>query len=171
MTRNEPMSAATRRLLQRKFAQRLSGLIAARFPDGPGRPGYGRIARDIREATGGSISGTYLWELATGRKRNVTLEQLDVLAEYFKVPPEYFLNEEVSGRLGGELELAAALDDERVRTLAVQAQGLSDATLDALLGMVREMRKLSGGDDARGLSCPHVPKGGAGAHSTGPEGL
>ncbi|MFK8843971.1 hypothetical protein [Streptomyces sp. Ac-502] len=75
------------RPLLRAFGQRLNELIAALHPDERKRPGYARLAKEIRETTGGAISGTYLWELATGKKRNVTLEQLDVLAEYFGVPP------------------------------------------------------------------------------------
>lgn len=54
---------------------------------------------------------SYLWELATGKKRNVTLEQLDVLAEYFGVPPEYFLSEDVAERVNSQLRLAVVLRD------------------------------------------------------------
>ncbi len=130
------------RPLLRKFDQRLNELIAALYPDERKRPGYARLAKDIRETTGGTISGTYLWELATGKKRNVTLEQLDVLAEFFGVPPEYFLNEETAERVNSQLKLATALRDARVRNLALRAEGLSAESLDALLIMVNEARKV-----------------------------
>ncbi|WP_234312587.1 hypothetical protein [Streptomyces sp. NRRL F-5065] len=117
-------------------------MIAALYPDERKRPGYARLAKDIRETTGGTISGTYLWELATGKKRNVTLEQLDVLAEFFGVPPEYFLNEETAERVNSQLKLATALRDARVRNLALRAEGLSAESLDALLIMVNEARKV-----------------------------
>ncbi|OKI02198.1 hypothetical protein A6A06_14090 [Streptomyces sp. CB02923] len=139
---NASASEQAGRPLVRKFDQRLNELIAALHPDERKRPGYARLAKEIRETTGGTISGTYLWELATGKKRNVTLEQLDVLAEYFGVPPEYFLSEEVAERVNSQLELATALRDARVRNLALRADGLSPATLDALLVMVNEARKV-----------------------------
>lgn len=142
MNANPSASDRADRPLVRKFDQRLNELIAALHPDERRRPGYARLAKEIRETTGGTISGTYLWELATGKKRNVTLEQLDVLAEYFGVPPEYFISEEVAQRVSSQLKLAAALRDARVRNLALRAQGLSPAALDALLAMVNEVRKV-----------------------------
>ncbi|WP_324606921.1 hypothetical protein [Streptomyces griseus] len=126
----------------RKFDQRLNDLIQAIYPDERKRPGYARLAKEISETTGGGISGTYLWELSTGKKRNVTLEQLDVLAQFFGVPPEYFLNEEVSERVRAQLALATALRDIKIRNLALRADGLSPASLDALLTMVNEARRV-----------------------------
>ncbi|MEU1308120.1 hypothetical protein ABZ419_04370 [Streptomyces cinnamoneus] len=142
MTSGDRVPRQGDRPLLRAFDQRLNELIAAIYPDERKRPGYARLAKEIRETTGGSISGTYLWELATGKKRNVTLEQLDVLAEFFGVPPEYFLSEEVAERVNAQLALAIALRDTRVRNLALRADGLSAATLDALLTMVDEARKV-----------------------------
>jgi transcriptional regulator with XRE-family HTH domain len=124
------------------FARRLRSLIEALYPDERTRPGYARLAQEIRERTGGSISGTYLWELTTARKRNVTIEQLGILAQFFGVPPEYFLNDEVAERVGAQLALVTALRDAKVRSLALRADGLSPATLDALLIMVNEARRV-----------------------------
>ncbi|MFI9235003.1 hypothetical protein [Streptomyces sp. NPDC053079] len=130
------------RPLLRTFDQRLSELIAATAtPDGCRRPGYARLAKEIRDTTGRTISGTYLWELATGKKRNVTLEQLDVLAEFFGVPPEYFLDDEAVRGIDNRRRLAVALRDAKVRNLALRADGLSPACLDALIAMVDEARK------------------------------
>ncbi|MDX3639993.1 hypothetical protein [Streptomyces sp. MB09-02B] len=133
-----------RRPLTRRIDQHLTRLINALYPDERTRPGYTRLAKEIRETTGGALSGTYLWELASGRKHNVTLEQLDVLAEFFGVPPEYFLNEEVTERVNSQLRLAAALRATKVRSLALRAEGLSEESLDALLTMVNQARTLQG---------------------------
>ncbi|MFJ4094897.1 hypothetical protein ACIPYS_25195 [Kitasatospora sp. NPDC089913] len=141
MTDSDPVAdRAVGRSLLRKFDQRLNTLISAIYPDERTRPGYARLAKEIRDTTGGAISATYLWELATGKKRNVTLEQLDVLAEFFGVPPEYFLNDAVAERVNSQLRLAHALRDTRVRSLALRAEGLSAASLDALLIMVDQAR-------------------------------
>ncbi|MET8679628.1 hypothetical protein ABZW18_19155 [Streptomyces sp. NPDC004647] len=132
---------AGRPILQ-KFDRRLNELIQTIYPDERKRPGYARLAKEISEVTGGAISGTYLWELATGKKRNVTLEQLDILAQFFGVPPEYFLNDEVSQRVKSQLALATALRDARIRNLALRSEGLSPTSLDALLTMVNEARRV-----------------------------
>ncbi|MFI6054671.1 hypothetical protein ACIBCO_31875 [Streptomyces violascens] len=136
-----PRGEGGRRLVA-KFDQRLSELIAAHYPDERHRPGYAKLAAQIRETTGGTISATYLWELATGKKRNVTLEQLDVLAEFFGVPPEYFFDDAAAERITSELRLATALRDGRVRNIALRADGLSPEALDALLTMVNEARRM-----------------------------
>ncbi|GGY55131.1 hypothetical protein OH797_01220 [Streptomyces anulatus] len=120
----------------------LTHLITTLHPDERTRPGYARLAKDIREATGGTLSGTYLWELATGKKHNVTVDQLGVLAQYFGVPPEYFFSAEVADRVNTQLRLATALRDNKVRSLALRAEGLSGETLDALLAMVDQARRL-----------------------------
>ncbi|WP_079249668.1 hypothetical protein [Streptomyces sp. IMTB 2501] len=130
------------RPLLHDLAERLNGLITVLYPDERKRPGYARLAQMVRETTGGTISATYLWELVTGRKRNVTLEQLAVLAEFFGVPLEYFMNDEVSRRVNAQLALAVALRDTKVRSLALRAEGLSAASLDALLTIVNEARRV-----------------------------
>lgn len=132
----------TSRPLLQDLDERLGSLIATFYPDERKRPGYARLAQLIRESTGRTISGTYLWELATGRKRNVTLEQLAVLAEFFGVPLEYFVNDDVSRRVDAQLKLAVALRDTKVRSLALRAEGLSSASLDAILAIVNEVRRV-----------------------------
>ncbi|MEU5087752.1 hypothetical protein [Streptomyces sp. NPDC021356] len=130
------------RPLLAQFGERLRALIVALYPDERQRPGYAKLAAQIRQSTGGTISATYLWELATGKKRNLTVEQLDVLAEFFGVPPEYFFDDEAAERVRAQLKLASALRDARVRNLAMRADGLSPQTLDALLTMVNEARRI-----------------------------
>ncbi|WP_203609286.1 hypothetical protein [Streptomyces anulatus] len=142
MGNSEPELPTGGRPLSRKLQQRLNELISTHYPDERRRPGYARLAREICDVTGGTISGTYLWELATGKKSNVSLEQLDILATFFGVPPEYFLNDEVAERVSTQLALASALRDVRVRNLALRADGLSAASLDALLTMVDEARRI-----------------------------
>ena len=149
----------TSRPLLHDLDERLGSLITTFYPDERKRPGYARLARLIRERTGGTISATYLWELATGRKRNVTLEQLAVLAEFFGVPLEYFINDEVSRRVDAQLALAVALRDTRVRSLALRAEGLSSASLDALLAIVNEARRVEKLEHVReGESEPPAPR-------------
>ncbi|MYT29961.1 MULTISPECIES: hypothetical protein [unclassified Streptomyces] len=150
--------------LPRRFGQRLNQLISDIYPDEHTRPGYARLAREVRQATGGTISGTYLWELVTGKKGNVTLDQLAVLAEFFGVPPEYFLNDEAADRVDSELAPAGELRHAKVRSLALRAEGLSMANLDALLIMVDEVRRIQRLSSAGGAARTTGPKGDVAEH-------
>lgn len=122
------------------LAAKITHLITTLYPEG--RPGYAKLAAQIRERTGATLSSTYLWELASGRKRNLTQETLGTLAAFFGVPAEYFLDDAVTSRVDAQLELAQALRNHKVRSIALRADGLSDDTLDALLAMVTEARKI-----------------------------
>ncbi|MER7110102.1 helix-turn-helix transcriptional regulator [Streptomyces sp. NPDC000229] len=152
---------------ERKIDERLTTLITAVYPDERRRPGYTKLAQEIREVTGRAISGTYLWELATGKKSNVTLDHLEALAEFFGVPVEYFVNDGVARKVNAQLALASALGDAQVRNLALRANGLSPASLDALLTMVDEVRRLQGLTPTDGTEPASPPGRTAGA---GPQG-
>ncbi|MEV5880100.1 hypothetical protein AB0L75_39020 [Streptomyces sp. NPDC052101] len=132
------------------LARRLEDIINAYYRGS--RPPYSKIAAEIHESTGRTFSATYLWELATGRKHNVTREHLRVLAEHFGVTPDYFTDEEVSDRVRRQMEFAVALGNNKVRKLAFRADGLSEAGLDALLALVNAMSGESGGGEARPAS-------------------
>jgi transcriptional regulator with XRE-family HTH domain len=120
------------------LAQRLETIISVYYRNKK-RPGYKEIAKEIEQKTGRSFSGTYLWELATGRKQNVTPEHLHMLAEFFGVTRDYFTDPEVSERVRHQMEFAVALGNKKVRTLAAWADGLSDTHLDAILAVVNAM--------------------------------
>jgi ESX-1-secreted protein regulator len=126
----------------RQLADKISHLIATLYPHEGARPGYAKLAHKIRESTGSTISSTYLWELATGRKNNLTQTTLATLANFFGVPREYFLDDEVASRIDSQLELALALRSHRVRAIALRADGLSDETLDSILAMLNQARKI-----------------------------
>lgn len=125
-----------------QLARKINHLIATLYPDRRVRPGFAKLAQEIRETTGQPISNTYLWELATGKKRNLTQATLATLAEFFGVPSEYFLDDEVAARVDTQLELALALRNQKVRSIALRAEGLSDTTLDSILTMLTQARKI-----------------------------
>ncbi|WP_129840358.1 hypothetical protein [Streptomyces sp. RFCAC02] len=97
------------------------------------------MAVEIEQATGTSFSSTYLWELATGRKRNVTADHLHTLAEFFGVTRDYFTDPEVSENVRRKMEFAVALGNSKVHTLAARAGGLSEAHLEAILAVVHAL--------------------------------
>jgi transcriptional regulator with XRE-family HTH domain len=120
------------------LAQRLETIISAYYRNRK-RPSFKEMAKDIEEATGRSFSSTYLWELTTGRKQNVTADHLHTLAEFFGVTRDYFTDPAVSERVRRQMEFAVALGNSKVRTLAARADGLSDAHLEAILAVVNAM--------------------------------
>jgi transcriptional regulator with XRE-family HTH domain len=127
---------------QSQLGRKINHLVAALYPDASSRPGFAKLAQQIRERTNSSFSSTYLWELATGKKNNLTQSTLATLAEFFGVPQEYFLNDEVAARVDAQLDLALSLRNRKVRSIALRAEGLSDRTLDSILTMIDQAREI-----------------------------
>jgi len=115
------------------LARRLSHLFRTAHP--ADREGYSpaEVAAAINEAAGERVtSGTYLWQLKTGRRDNPTIKVILGLAEFFRVSPTYFFEDAAVGR--GELppEMVAALQDDAVRDIALRAAGLSEVSLKVI---------------------------------------
>ncbi|MDT0310453.1 hypothetical protein RM780_26405 [Streptomyces sp. DSM 44917] len=128
------------------LAERLGTIISAYYRNRR-RPGYKEMTKEIEQATGRPFSSTYLWELATGRKQNVTADHLHTLAEFFGVTRDYFTDPAVSESVRRKMEFAVALGNSKVRVLAARADGLSDEHLDAILAVVNAMSDKRIGDD------------------------
>ncbi len=124
------------------FAERLDRLFRSVHPGGRGEYSYEEVAAAIR-AQGIAISHTYVWQLRKGQRDNPTIKHVEGLAKFFGVQPSYFLDEDVS-EVDAQLELLATLRDRSVRSLALRANGLSEAGLQALAGMIEHARALEG---------------------------
>jgi ESX-1-secreted protein regulator len=105
---------------------------------------HDEVARACREATGGSFSTTYLWQLRTGRRDNPTKRHLEALAQFFQVSPAYFFDDEQSAKIAEELELLGALRDAGVRDVALRAVALSPAGLDTISDMIDAIARREG---------------------------
>ncbi|ARF66341.1 transcriptional regulator [Streptomyces violaceoruber] len=132
------VSAAARHTL----ADKLNHLFQVVVPSGRGVYGNEEVAQKITEA-GVPISSSYIWLLRKGQRDNPTMRHLEGLAKFFGVPPAYFFDDEVTGQVDKQLELLHAMQDSRVRSLALRAEGLSAASLDALLALVHEVRRMN----------------------------
>lgn len=124
------------------LAGRLDRLFKAVRPGGQREHTYEEVAAAIRE-NGISISHTYVWQLRKGLRDNPTKRHLEGLAHFFGVPTSYFLDDDTSG-IEDQLELLAALRDSDVRSLALRANGLSSASIKAVLGMIQHARTIEG---------------------------
>ncbi|MFF5364780.1 helix-turn-helix domain-containing protein [Streptomyces scabiei] len=124
------------------LADKLNHLFQVVVPSGRGPYGNEEVAQKITEA-GVPISGSYIWLLRKGQRDNPTLRHIEGLAKFFGVPAAYFFDDDVTDQVDRQLELMHAMRDSRVRNLALRAEGLSAASLDALLAFVHEVRKMN----------------------------
>jgi transcriptional regulator with XRE-family HTH domain len=90
------------------------------------------------------ISAGYLWGLRTGVKDNPTLRHLEGLARFFDVAPSYFFDEELSAFPETDVRLLAASSKAVLRRVAVTLLGLSEESLNAVLAVASQLRRLEG---------------------------
>jgi transcriptional regulator with XRE-family HTH domain len=124
------------------LAEKLNRLFEAVHPAGRGPYSNEEVAAAIQEQGGPTISGTYIWLLRKGQRDNPTKKHLEALANFFGVPPTYFFDDEIALQLGAELDLLVALRDASVRDIALRVSELSPDSLDAIRGMIEQVRQL-----------------------------
>lgn len=124
------------------LAEKLNHLFAAVHPAGQSPYSNEEVAAAIQDRGGPSISGTYIWLLRKGQRDNPTKKHLEALAEFFGVPPAYFFDDDTAAQLRAELDLLAALRDASVREIALRVAELSPDSLDAIRGMIDQVRQL-----------------------------
>ena len=132
----------------RSFAERLDFLIRTVRPAGRGEYSYEELAAEIGRRVGLTISGSYIWQLRTGKKDNPTKRHIEALASFFGVPAAYFFDDGEAERIDAELKLLAAMRDSGVRSVALRSAGLSRASLDVISAMIEQTRRLEGLDTA-----------------------
>ena len=129
------------------LARRLSHLFRTVHPADRKSHTPAEVAAAINEAAGERVtSGTYLWQLKTGRRDNPTFKVILGLAEFFSVPPTYFFEDATAGRGTMPAEVLAALQDDAVRDIALRAAGLSEDSLRVIAETVSLARER---DEAR----------------------
>jgi transcriptional regulator with XRE-family HTH domain len=110
------------------LATRLDHLFRTVHP-GRARPWTpAHVAEAINNSAGGEqvTSGTYLWQLKTGRRDNPTYKLLIGLSRFFGVSPAFFFDEAELDRGAIPAEVALALRDDAVRDIALRSAGLSE---------------------------------------------
>jgi transcriptional regulator with XRE-family HTH domain len=95
------------------------------------------VATAINNAAGEQVtSGTYLWQLRTGRRDNPTYKLLIGLSRFFGVSPTYFFDEAETERGAIPAEVALALRGDAVRDIALRSAGLSEHSLKVIADTV-----------------------------------
>ncbi|MFH0246164.1 helix-turn-helix domain-containing protein [Streptomyces sp. HK10] len=126
------------------LAQRLTHLFESIYPKGRGPYSTQEVAEALQKRGGPTVSGTYIWQLKTGRRDNPTKRHLEALAQFFGVPVAYFFDDELAERLGEELKTLQLLRDGGVQQVALRAVGLSSKSMDTVLAMIDRVRELEG---------------------------
>jgi transcriptional regulator with XRE-family HTH domain len=100
------------------------------------------VANEIRTRGGPPISAAYLSLLRRGKRDNPTKEHIAALADFFGVSVTYFFDEPTAARFDAELDLLVSLRDPLVRRISVAARGLSPESLEAVLTIVEQARRV-----------------------------
>lgn len=132
------------------LTSRLAHLFATLHPTDRGPYTPAEVAAAINEAAGDRvISEVYVWQLKTGRRDNPTYKHVMALARFFGVPPTYFFPDSETERGAIPAEVAAALQDDTVRDIALRSAGLSERSLQTIRDLVNNMRAIEEPQPAR----------------------
>ncbi|MFB8310196.1 XRE family transcriptional regulator [Streptomyces sp. NPDC055961] len=126
------------------LADKLNQLFEVVHPKDRGPYTNDEVAAALKEQGGSTISGTYLWQLRTGRRDNPTRRHYEAIAEFFKVPPAYFFDDDLARRYGEQLKRLQKLQQSGVERVALRAVGLSPKSMDTLMTMIDRVRELEG---------------------------
>jgi transcriptional regulator with XRE-family HTH domain len=127
------------------IAERLNQLFATVHPAGRG-PYTLREASDAINAEAGSsiMSAAYLSQLRTGQRAEPSHSRLTAIARFFGVDIEYFSSSTAAAEADRQVEFLAAMRDAGVRSVALRAAGLSEASLAAVRAVIDNARRLEG---------------------------
>jgi transcriptional regulator with XRE-family HTH domain len=140
-------------MTERSFAMRLDHLFREVHPKGRGPYSYAEVAQAIKEAEG-AITASGIQQLRTGARTNPKMATIKVLADFFGVPAGYFFDDEVAERTAAEIQLAAAMRDHQIATVALRSAGLSTGSLKMVHTVIEQARALEGlppADDLPGV--------------------
>lgn len=148
---NDPQSGASHQDDLPDLAERLD-LLFRTVPRGDGNSQLHSSASVAEELERKNISVTpnHIRALRTGRRRNPSFRLLAGLAEIFRVPLDYFVDDSVSAEIEESLQALVAMRDSGVQQLMMRAHGVSTESLSpvlALLDQIRRMEGLDNGDD------------------------
>jgi transcriptional regulator with XRE-family HTH domain len=109
---------------------------------------------DVERGTRGRVSRSYVWKLRHGRNRNPSLDVIEALSQFFRVPPSYFFGHELeTDELAQRsAEIASLLQDDSARQVARQARGLSPTALTAVSDLIQHLRMMDEGATRRARS-------------------
>jgi transcriptional regulator with XRE-family HTH domain len=122
------------------FAARLNRLFDTVYPPGRGPHTSAEVIAALK-AEGITMSAPYLSQLRSGNRTNPSTATMAALANFFRIKPAYFTDDEYYEKLDRELAWLSMMRDDSVRRIAARAVGLSAQAKQNLVEQVDELRR------------------------------
>ncbi len=122
------------------FAARLNRLFDTVYPPGRGPHTSAEVIAALK-AEGITMSAPYLSQLRSGNRTNPSAATMTALANFFRIKPAYFTDDDYYEKLDKELSWLCTMRDEGVRRIAVRAVGLSPPAQQDMVERVEELRR------------------------------
>ena len=122
------------------FAARLNRLFDTVYPPGRGAHTSAEVIAALK-AEGITMSAPYLSQLRSGNRTNPSSATMAALANFFRIKPAYFTDDDYYAKLDKELSWLATMRDDGVRRIALSAVGLSAQAQQDLVERVNELRR------------------------------
>lgn len=121
------------------FAARLNRLFDTVYPPGRGPHTSAEVIAALK-AEGITMSAPYLSQLRSGNRTNPSAATMAALANFFRIKPTFFTDDDYYEKLDAELSWLAGVRDEGVRRIATRAAGLSPDAQEDILARIAELR-------------------------------
>jgi transcriptional regulator with XRE-family HTH domain len=122
------------------FAARLNRLFETVYPPGRGPHTSAEVIAALK-AEGITMSAPYLSQLRSGNRTNPSTATMAALANFFRIKPAYFTDDEYYEKLDNELSWLAIMRDEGIRRIAIGASGLSPEAQQDIVQRIEELRR------------------------------
>jgi transcriptional regulator with XRE-family HTH domain len=122
------------------FSARLNRLFDTVYPPGRGPHTSAEVIAALK-AEGVTMSAPYLSQLRSGNRTNPSSATMAALANFFRIKPAFFTDDEYYEKLDKELSWLSTMRDEGVRRIAVRTIGLSPQAQQNLVERVDELRR------------------------------
>jgi transcriptional regulator with XRE-family HTH domain len=123
------------------FSARLNRLFDTVYPPGRGPHTSAEVIAALK-AEGITMSAPYLSQLRSGNRTNPSSATMAALANFFRIKPAYFTDDEYYEKLDNELSWWDSMRDDSVRRIAVRSVGLSAQAQQDIVERVDELRRL-----------------------------
>jgi transcriptional regulator with XRE-family HTH domain len=123
------------------FSARLNRLFDTVYPPGRGPHTSAEVIAALK-AEGITMSAPYLSQLRSGNRTNPSSATMAALANFFRIKPAYFTDDEYYEKLDKELSWWDSMRDDSVRRIAVRSVGLSAQAQQDIVDRVDELRRL-----------------------------
>jgi transcriptional regulator with XRE-family HTH domain len=122
------------------FSARLNRLFDTVYPPGRGPHTSAEVIAALK-SEGITMSAPYLSQLRSGNRTNPSSATMAALANFFRIKPAYFTDDDYYEKLDKELSWLLTMRDEGVRRIAIRASGLSAEAQQDLVHRVDELRR------------------------------